>query len=321
MKKPLAFITGIAGFAGFHLTRELLANGFEVAGSVYKDDPPGNVAELRNMAALYKMDILRAADCRKVISKVKPDYLFHLAAFSSVGQSFANEGLTYRINFDGTLNVLEAAHAIKKLKKMIFVSSSECYGEFRPKGKILTEEQPFNPMSPYAISKAAAEFACRMYWKRYGLPVTIARSFNHSGPRQNENFVVPAFAKQIAALEKTGGRAVIRTGELSARRDLSDVRDIVRGYRLLALKGTPGKAYHFCSGEAISIKAVLNQLLKLSDREISISIDKTRLRKNDIPILRGDNSLAVRELGFRITIPLKTTLEDTLNYWRTIQNR
>ncbi len=316
MKRPVAFITGIAGFAGSHLAEELLHHGYTVTGALYKGEPIDNLSSIAKDIKLAELDILEPEQCRTITARFKPDYLFHLAAFASVGKSFANERLVYRVNFDGTLNMLAAATRLKHLKKFVFVSSSDCYGTFTPKNKTLTEQQPFNPISPYGISKAAAEFACRSSAKRNELPVTIARSFNHSGPRQSEDFVIPSFARQIALIEKGRSKPVIRVGDLSVRRDLSDVRDIVRGYRLLAEHGLPGVAYQLCSGKAVTIKSVLERLIKLSKQKIDIEVDPARIRANDIPVLRGDNTLAAKKLGYRVKYDLNNTLQQTLDFWR-----
>ena len=316
MAKPVAFITGIAGFAGSHLAEELLGHGFKVAGTLLKGESTENIATVMNELDLVEMDILDRNRCEKTVGLIKPHYLFHLAAFSSVGRSFANERLVYKINFEGTLNILEASLPIKKLKKLVFVSSSDCYGRFSPRGRTLTEDQPFNPVSPYGISKAAAEFACRSYYIQRELPVTIARSFNHSGPRQDPSFVIPSFARQIAAIERSGRPGAIRVGNLTAKRDISDVRDIVHGYRLLALKGKPGQAYHLCAGRTVSIKTILDRMLKISEGQIRIKTDRSLMRPNDIPILKGDNSRARNALGFRISYDLNMTIKETLNYFR-----
>lgn len=316
MKRPSAFITGIAGFAGSYLAEELLAAGYRVSGTIYGDEPLDNILPFMHKLDLHPLDILDTGQCEISLKRLRPNFVFHLAAFSSVGQSFKNDRLTYRINFDGTLNMLQAAAGVKQLRRFIYVSSSDVYGAFSPKGKTLTEAQPFNPSSPYAISKAAAEHACRFYFRYHELPVVIARSFNHSGPRQNDNFVIPSFAKQIAAIEAGRRQPVINIGDLSARRDLSDVRDIVHGYRLLAEKGRPGEVYHFCCGKAVAIKSILDSLLKLTSRPIKAKTDKRLLRKTDIPVLRGSNRRIVKELGYKTRYTLKDTLSDTLNYWR-----
>jgi GDP-4-dehydro-6-deoxy-D-mannose reductase len=198
----------------------------------------------------------------------------------------------------------------------VIVSSADAYGLFRPSLKLLNETQPLNPISPYGISKAAAEQVTRYYHSQYGVPGVIARAFNHSGPRQRDDFVIPAFAKQIARIESGHQEPVISVGDLSARRDLSDVRDIARGYRLVAEKGKPGQVYHLCSGKAVAIKQVLKTLLGLSTSKIKVVTDPLKLRKSDIPVLRGSNRKAARELGFSLRYTLKATLSDTLNWWR-----
>ena len=319
MKKKKAFITGIAGFAGSFLAEELLNSGYQVSGSLFGQESLRNIKHLKKDITTVKLDVRKSKECSKVLKQIKPDYIFHLAAFSSVRKSFEKERLTYSINFDGTLNLLNSALELKNLKKFVFVSSADAYGLFKPAGKTLSESQPFNPNSPYAVSKAAAEYTCSYYVSRYGLPVAIARSFNHTGPRQSDSFVVSSFAHQIARIEAKTAKPILYVGDLSARRDFSDVRDIVRGYRLLAEKGIPGQAYHFCSGKAVSIKKILDLLLKLSSRTITVKIDKARLRKNDIPVLRGSYLKAKKQLGYRPNYELPETLKDILDYWRRQQ--
>lgn len=316
MKKPSAFITGIAGFAGSFLAEELLAEGFKVAGNLYDGEPTKNIDAIKSDLRLYPLDICNAAQSRKLLKQVKPDYVFHLAALASVGRSFKEDRLTYQINFEGTLNILDAAREIGNLKSLLFTSSCDTYGIFRPKNKTMTEAQPLNPVSPYGISKVAAEHACRYYQHQYGLPVIVTRAFNHSGPRQADSFVIPAFASQVAAIEAGRQKPVLSVGDLSARRDLSDVRDIVAGYRLAATHGTPREVYQLCTGKAVPIQKVVDILIALSSRKIRLKIDKNRLRKSDIPLLRGDCSKAKKKLGYITKYGLQTTLTDTLNYWR-----
>ncbi|MDD5425853.1 MAG: GDP-mannose 4,6-dehydratase [candidate division Zixibacteria bacterium] len=316
MKKPSALITGITGFAGSYLAEELLTHGYTVSGTVYNNEPTNNIKNIIKDLQLVALDILKPEKCRRVVNKIKPDYIFHLAAIASVSQSFKMERLTFNINFDGTLNMLEAARELPGLKKFIFIGSAECYGIFSPPEKTLTENQPFNPISPYGVSKAAAEQVTRYYARHHQLPVGIARPFNHSGPRQNEHFVIPAFARQVALIEVGRQGPVMKVGDLSPQRDLSDVRDIVCGYRLIGEKGRPGEVYHLSTGKAVSIKTVLDTLLKLAHKTIKVTTDKSRLRPNDIPVLRGNNKKAVQQLGFKIRYSLQDTLQDTLNYWR-----
>jgi GDP-4-dehydro-6-deoxy-D-mannose reductase len=316
MKQPHAFVTGIAGFAGSHLAEELLRHNYRVTGTLLERESLKNIKHILASIKLVKLDIQKPHECVRRIKQADPDYIFHLAAFSSVGESFKNEKVTFRANFEGTLNVLGAAQELKSLRKMVFISSADVYGSFKPVTKILTEKQPFNPISPYSVSKAAAEFLCNLYSSRFELPVAIARSFNHTGPRQNENFVVSSFAKQIAQIEKNGRESIIHVGDLTAKRDFSDVRDIVFGYRLLAEKGVSGEVYQFCSGKAVSIEQILEMLLKMSKKSIIVKTDSARLRKNDIPCLRGSFQKAQKRLGFMPKIGLEQTLKETLNYWR-----
>ncbi|MBI5265684.1 MAG: GDP-mannose 4,6-dehydratase [candidate division Zixibacteria bacterium] len=316
MKSPLAYVTGIAGFAGSYLAEELLAHGWRVAGSVYDTEALDNLSGIESKLQLERLDILNPDRIREHLQAINPDYIFHLAALASVGRSFEMERATYRVNFEGTVNLLQGARSCAGLKKLVMVSSADAYGVFRPAAKLLTETQPLNPISPYGIAKAAAEQTALYYFRQFGLPVCIARAFNHSGPRQRDDFVIPSFAKQIAQIEKGKQEPVIHVGDLTARRDLSDVRDIVRGYRLVAEKGKPGQVYQLCSGRSVAIKQVLQTLLNQSSAKIKVATDPTRFRKSDIPVLRGSSRKAGRELGWTLRYTLKTTLSDTLNWWR-----
>lgn len=316
MKRPSALITGIAGFAGSYLAEELLANGFAVSGTILKNEPTTNLAEIKSDVRLVTLDITNQSQCERSIRRLKPDYIFHLAALSSVGQSFQNEELTFAVNFQGTLNLLRAAKDLSTLKRFLQIGSCEQYG---PVGKLrgpILETQPFRPISPYAISKVAAEHAALYYYHRHELPVVAVRAFNHSGPRQTDTFVIPAFARQIARIEAGKQDPVLRVGDLSPKRDFADVRDIVRGYRLLALKGKPGEAYQLCSGRAVTVRAVLELLQQLSSRKIVVRVDKSRLRKADIPTLLGSYRKVRARTGWKPGYQLRETVTDTLNYWR-----
>lgn len=315
-KKPVALITGIAGFAGSWLAEELIKHDYQVIGAIAPGESLENLATVRSKIELFRLDITSAAQCTKKIAQAKPDHILHLAAFASVARSFGSERAVFDVNLTGTLNLLHAAAQTKNLKRFMFVSSPDCYGLFSPKARTLTESDFLAPVSPYGISKAAAEQTCRYFHRAHGLPVVIARAFNHTGPRQTPNFVVPSFARQIAHVEAGRQTPKLKVGNLSARRDLSDVRDVVRGYRLLIERGQPGEIYQLCSGRALAIDGVLKNLLKLSRRKIAISTAPEHLRPVDLPILRGSNHKAVKELGYQVRYKMKTTLTDTLDYWR-----
>jgi GDP-4-dehydro-6-deoxy-D-mannose reductase len=316
MKTPRALITGIAGFAGSYLAEELLLAGFDVSGTLYPGESTHNIYGIKPGLHLVKLDILNEKKCRDQLKHLDPDYIFHLAALASVGKSFELEKDTFRVNFEGTINLLAASCDVKRLKSFLFVSSPEVFGQFRPVNKTLTESHPFDPISPYGISKAAAENACRYYWRQHNVPVIIARAFNHTGPRQTPDFAVPAFACQVAVIEAGLQKPVLKVGDLSARRDLSDVRDIVRGYRLAATKGKPGEVYQLCSGKSVALQDVVEQMLAMSSSKIKLQVDRTRLRKAEIPVLRGSNRKATNELGYTVRYKLRDTIADTLNFWR-----
>ena len=315
MKPARAFITGVCGFAGSFLAENLARHGFSVFGTRLKGESTKNIKAVRKLIDLHTLDITNAGKCNELIKKIKPDYLFHLAAMASVGKSFGAEKITARVNLDGTLNILDACRETS-VKRIIFISSADCYGAFTPKNKTLTERQPLNPQTPYAIAKAAAERMALYYYRQYNLPVLIARSFNHAGPRQDDRFVIASFAKQIAMIELARQKPVMNVGDLSAKRDFSDVRDIVNGYRLMALKGVPGEIYQLCSGKAVSIKRMLDILLTSTEQSVSVKVDKSRLRKAEIPLLQGSHTKAARQLGYRPKFSLEQTLADTFNYWR-----
>ena len=199
---------------------------------------------------------------------------------------------------------------------MIFVSSSDVYGPVDAKDMPLKPDRRPNPVSPYAQSKLAAEFIVGIYHDQYHVPVTIVRAFNHAGPRQSDNFVIPSFCRKIVAAERSPGRKIIGVGNLTVRRDILDVRDVVRGYRMLAEKGVAGDIYHLCSGKAERIKDILKRLISYSNASITIKKDPSLYRKADIAILRGSYYRTSRIVGWKPKIALSQTLKDTLAYWR-----
>jgi GDP-4-dehydro-6-deoxy-D-mannose reductase len=317
MARPTALITGITGFAGSWLAEELLTNGYEVAGTRLAGESTENVKHIKPGLKLITLDILNANRCRKVIEQVRPKYIFHLAALASVGNSLNQEALTLKVNIDGALNILRAASTLgKKLTKLVFVSSADCYGLVKSGGRPIRETEALNPTSPYGISKAAGEGLCRYYQRVHGVPAVVARAFNHSGPRQIDTYVIPSFAHQIAMIEAGQMAPVLKVGNLSVQRDFSDVRDIVAGYRLLAEKAQPGEAFNLGSGQAVSIQNMLDMLLAESSADIKVRRDRLKYRPADIPILKASIRKVTQEHGFRRRYSLRKTLVDTLNYYR-----
>jgi len=315
-KQSKAIITGVAGFAGSYLAELLLLKGMNVFGLIAPRERLDNIHSIKSGLELERFNIINADRLKNYIKKVKPDFIFHLAAITSVGKSFDMAQKVYAVNFTGSLNLFEAASASKKLEKLIFISSSDVYGIFKPARKILDENQPLNPVSPYGISKAAGEYLAQYYVRSRNLPIVRIRSFNHTGPKQSTDFVIPSFCSQIARIEKSGKSGKIKVGDLSARRDFSDVRDIVYGYYLAAIKGKPGQVYQLCSGKAVSVEQVLRKLLKMSGFRIDKEVNKKLLRKLEIPILYGSNQKAGKELGWFCRFKLEETLKATLDFWR-----
>jgi GDP-4-dehydro-6-deoxy-D-mannose reductase len=290
-------VTGSHGFVGRWLVAYLEGEGDDVVGiDVNVDVTDG--------------DAVRAA-----IVAAAPQAVCHLAAQASVAASWGGQSGTYRVNTQGSLNVLQAALACPAPPRVLLVSSSEVYGRVKADELPLREDHPFAPISPYAASKAAAEVFGLQAWLGSGLEVVRARPFNHTGPGQRPDFVVPALAKQIADASRTG-KGELRTGNLDARRDLSDVRDVVRAYRELLVSGVPGEVYNVCSGSALSIRAVAELMLKVAGVDLQIVVDPARVRAVEIPELRGDRSRLEAATGWVPEIPLERTLGDVIAYWQ-----
>jgi GDP-4-dehydro-6-deoxy-D-mannose reductase len=294
-----ALVTGASGFVGRHLVAALEGAGDEVSGF---DRDEGGV------------DITDAAAVTGLICDLKPEVVYHLAGWADVGGSWAAPVEAFRTNAEGTLNVLSAA-AEARVERVLSVGSADVYGRVREDELPLTENSPLRPASPYAASKVAADFLGLQAWLGRQLPVLRVRAFNHLGPGQTDRFVAPALASRIARNELEGAD-VIEIGNLSARRDFTDVRDVVRAYRLLVRHGEPGEAYNVCSGHDIAVQELADRLLAMAERPMRFETDPALLRPVDVPVLRGDHSRLTAATGWEPEIPLSRTLEDLLDDWR-----
>lgn len=291
-----ALVTGAHGFVGPYLTNHLTSCGDEVVG-VDQD-----------------MDITDADAVRSRLSDELPDVVYHLAAASHVGESWNAPVQVVRVNTEGTLNVLLAA-VESGVDRVVLIGSAEEYGHVTPDRIPVTEDAPLLPVSPYGASKAAAEMLGSYVARGRDLPVVMVRPFNHIGPGQSDRLVASSLAKQVAQNERTGGEEIL-AGDLSPQRDLSDVRDVVRAYRLLAERGVAGEAYNVCSGRAVAIRDLAETLIALSGKPMRIVLDPERLRPVDVPILQGDNSKLCRDTGWSAEYSLEQTLADVLDWWR-----
>lgn len=313
-------ITGIAGFVGSHLAELLLKKGEEVCGICLACESLENIRQIKKDLYLTNCDITDFDRLSSVVKRINPDEIYHLAALSSVGKSFSHPLDVIGTNIRGTLHLLEIVRNIRKKTRILIVGSSDMYGIVKPKDIPITEEKPLLPVSPYGSSKAAGDLLAYQFFKSYGVQTIRARAFNHTGPRQGMGFVVPDFASQVAKIEAGILPPVMKVGNLSSKRDLSDVRDIVRGYRLLMRRGKAGEAYNVCSGNAYSIKNILKALTFLSKKKIRVKTDAKKNRPAEIPVLVGDNSKIRKTTGWKPKISIATTLEDTLNFWRKKYN-
>jgi GDP-4-dehydro-6-deoxy-D-mannose reductase len=311
-----ALITGVSGFAGSHLAENLLAHNVEVVGTCLKGESLKNIAAIKREIVVKPISLDEDGLLAALVGKYKPQWVFHLAAMASVGHSFAIPVRTMEVNLLGTMRLYEILRGQKQVEKIVFVSSADVFGPLPPGKMPIKSEYALQPVSPYGASKAAADIVSYQYARAFGLPIVRIRAFNHTGPRQATGYVIPDFCSQIVAIERTKKRGVIRVGDLSAKRDIADVRDIVDGYRLAAENGKVGEAYILASGKADSIENFLRMLIKHSSADISIRIDSKLLRPVEVPLLVGSIAAARRELGFAPQIKIEQTLIDTLEYWR-----
>ena len=240
-----------------------------------------------------------------------PEVVYHLAAFTHVGQSWAQPRETFRVNAVGTMELLQAALACADPPKVLLVGSAEVYGKVTPEELPLTEASPLRPVSPYAASKVAAEYLGVQAHLGHGLPVVRIRAFNHIGPGQHPDFAVPAFARRIVDAQSRG-EDFLPVGNVSARRDFTDVRDVVRAYRLLAVEGEPGEAYNVCSGHDVSIEEVARRLLALAGADLELRVDPELVRPVEVPVLLGDPSRIGSATGWKPQYDLDHTLSDVL---------
>lgn len=311
-----ALITGITGFVGSHLAEFLLKEGLEVYGINRWRSKDNNIENIRSKIELHEADLLDAHSLYAIVEKIRPHYIFHLAAQSYVVSSWASPVNTLEVNVIGSANLFEAVRKAELDVVIQIACSSEEYGFVYPDELPIKETNPLRPLSPYAVSKIAMDYLGYQYFKSYGLKIVRTRGFNHTGPRRGEVFAESTFAKQIAEIEKGIREPVVYVGNLEAKRDYTDVRDMVYGYYLAALKGEPGEVYNICSGKAWRIKDVLDYLLSLAKVKVKVKNDPKRMRPSDVPVLIGDNSKFSKKTGWKPKISFEKTLLDLLDYWR-----
>ena len=313
-----ALITGITGFAGSHLAEFILSNhpDVEVYGIMRWRSRTENIEAIEKRVQLVECDLRDATSVKTLLGRVRPDMVFHLAAQSYVPSSWNAPGESLTTNIIGQLNIFEAVRELKIEPWIQIACSSEEYGLVKEDELPIKETNPLRPLSPYAVSKVGQDYLGYQYHMSFGLKVVRTRGFNHDGPRRGDVFVSSNFAKQLVEVEKGKRPAVIHVGNLEARRDFSDVRDIVRGYWLSLERCEAGEVYNLCSGKAYSIQEVLDRLIELSGVKVKIEQDPARLRPSDVPVLIGDCTKFREVTGWKPEIPYDKTLADMLDYWR-----
>ena len=319
MIRPMrVLITGITGFVGSHMAELALAQGAEVFGACRWRSNTENIDHFRDQIRMIEADLRDMSSVQKMLAQSRPDYIIHLAGQSYVFASWNAPAETMTTNAVGQINLLEAIrHQGTEFPRVLIACSSEEYGLVEEKDLPLTEEAPLRPLSPYAVSKVAQDFLGLQYYRNYGVPCYRVRAFNHEGPRRGESFVTSTFARQIAAIEAGFREPVLMVGNLKARRDYTDVRDIVRGYWLALERGEPGEVYNLCSGRAWAIQDILDFLLAESRvKGIKVREDPARLRPSDMPLLVGSAAKIHRRTGWQPELSFEQTLKDVLNYWR-----
>ncbi len=305
-------IIGAAGFVGSYLSRYL----YEECGmEVYVTKLPYQRIEEQKVKE-YDLNILEEDEIVSLLFEVRPDYIFHLAAQSSVGTAWKDPGLTIDINIKGSVNVMDAVRELYYKPRILLIGSGEEYGHIRPGEIPIDEETTIRPGNIYAATKACQNMLGSIYAQAYDMEIMMVRAFNHIGPAQAPIFVVSDFCKQVAEIEKGMREPVIYVGNLSSMRDFTDVRDVVRAYALLMECGKSGETYNVGSGNAVTIREVLDLIISLSDKNIEVKIDNNKIRPVDVPIIEADITKINELTGWKPEIPLRQTIKETLDYWR-----
>lgn len=301
---------------GLHLTRHLLESGDEVHGLVHLPEELAAASGPLAAPTLHLANLADAEALRGVLARVRPRWVFHLAAQSSPSDSLHDPVGTLSVNILCQANLLTVLAELGCAERVLIVGSSEEYGPVEPTELPVRETAPLRPQNPYAVSKIAQDYLGYQFYRSHGLPCVRVRPFNHIGPGQSERFVAGDFARQVALAELAGRPARVRCGNLSARRDFTDVRDIVRAYRLALARGEPGEVYNIGRGEAAPVQALLDALAQASRVPVVAEVEPQRLRANDVPVLICDPSKFRAATGWAPAIPLAQTMADALQVWR-----
>lgn len=307
-----ALIVGAAGFVGSYLARELMQNhDMEVHATKLAHEQ----LEMEGMQ-VHDLNILNKDEIITLLYEVRPDYIFHLAAQSSVSVAWKNPGLTIDINIKGAVNLMDAIRELFYKPRVLIIGSGEEYGHIKDGETPIKEDNHLRPGNIYAATKVCQNMIASIYTQAYDMQLMMVRAFNHIGPCQSPIFVISDFCKQVAEIEAGRKEPVMYVGNLAARRDFTDVRDVVRAYALLVQKGVPGETYNVGSGHAYAIRDILDLIISMSSADIKVEIDPNKIRPVDVPIIEADVTKLNQTTGWTQQIPLKQTIQETLDYWR-----
>ena len=285
-----ALITGSSGFIGTHLTAELEANGYKVIK-----------CDLKASADTVAMDIMKQEMIESILGEYQPDVIINMAGHANVGLSWKKPQLTVQLNTIGVVNILEAVKAVNPQIRVLTVGSSDEYGSLKESGNNVTEDIPVKPITPYAISKQAQELFAQLYVRSYGMDICMIRLFNLGGPGQAKGYIISDFASGIAEVE-AGKKDCMSVGNLTSARDFTHVKDACRALRLIAEKGHVGEIYNICSGSTHTAQEVLNNLIRLSKKNIVVKQDPSRMRPSDTPVVCGNHDKLTDRQGVGLSI-------------------
>lgn len=320
MSHKKVLITGITGFAGSHLGELLVSkNAYDVHGTHLSDSHLGNIKSIRDKIILHKLNLVDTNETLRVISTIRPDVIYHLAASTNVADSFKNPIGVMVNNISSEINLFQSLVDCNLFStNVVIISSAHVYGIVDSIDLPISENVSFKPDSPYSVSKITQDYLGLSYFLSYRIPTIRLRPFNHIGPRLSPGISVSRFAKAISEIEKGLSEPVLKVGNLESKRDFTDVRDIVRAYLLASEKCVPGEAYNIGSGNTYSIKEVLDKLLSKSVKKIRIETDQSLFRPSDIPELLCDASKFRKATGWNPEIDIDQTTSDLLDYWRQV---
>ena len=312
-----ALVTGISGFVGGHLAEHLLASGDSVAGLSNSGRWPESLAHLGDRAPIEACDLaaIPLDEMTAWIARGRPEAIYHLAAQANPQASVADPRGTWALNLGGTLTLLEAVKGSGLNPRVVLVGSGVCYGNPTPELMPVAESCPLRPNNPYSASKGAADLLGVQHYLAHGTDVVMVRPFNHAGPRQSSTYVLGALARQVAEVE-AGLKPRVEVGNLDIVRDFTDVRDVVRGYRLLAARGDAGEIYNLGSGRGTRLSDALETLRGLANVPIEVHVDPERVRPVDQPLLVADASKLRASTGWEPRFTIEATLADMLDDWR-----